>query len=318
MKKMYVWAVGIAVLAGAACAEEKNNESSRWHGYVGPAWRTGIKVDARGGSVAPADGWVRPDGTGAGSTLDWGVQNVSQIHIDPDPIWGGNIYTLHINDGRASSMSEDGIDEYGATAALTYDLMVRESFRVGFRLGAAGYWGLRQELGGIQHGNIYLMPSGDLIYGGALPPALVSSGNPLADSEALLTPIGTFPSGGVKLTVKSDLYQFALGPELAWDPIERLRLFVAPALLLNFANLRMSSEAANALGQIGGADESATKFLLGGGIQGGFSYSLTECLGIGGTVGYEWIQKAEADCGSTEVEIDYSSLTLSVGIVVNF
>jgi opacity protein-like surface antigen len=93
---------------------------------------------------------------------------------------------------------------------------------------------------------------------------------------------------------------------------------MAPALLLNFANLRMSSEAVNAQGQIGGADESATKFLLGGGIQGGVSYELTEWLGIGGTVGYEWIQKAEADCGSTEVEIDYSSLTVSVGIFVNF
>lgn len=310
-----VWTFLGLVLTGLA--EEENGEARRWHFYAGPAWRTGMKVDAKGGSAAPADGWVRPDGTGAGSTLDWGVSDASQIHVAPDPVWGGNIYTLHISDGGASPMSEDDLDALGTTAALTYDLLVRDSFRIGARLGAAGYWGMREELDGVNYGNIYLMPSGDLIYGGGQPP-LVSSGDPLTDSEVLLTPVGTFPAGSTRLTVKSDLYQLALGPEMTWVPVQRLRLSLAPAVLLNFANLRMSSESANALGQTEGASENATKFLAGGGAQSGVFYDLTERLGIGGTVGYEWIQKASADCGPTAVDIDYSALTVSAGLTLNF
>lgn len=313
--KACLWALFGLAFVGHAKAEE--GAAQRWHFYAGPAWRTGMKIDAKGGSAAPADGWVRPDGTGAGSTLDWGVNNAGQIHIDPDLVWGGNIYTLHISDGGASPVSRDNLDAFGATMALTYDLAIRDTFRIGARLGMAGYWGLRQDLDGITYGNIYLMPSGDLIYGGGGPP-LVSSGNPLVDSEVLLDPVGSFQAGGTHLTVRSDFYQFALGPELTWSPIQRLRLSFTPAVLLNLANLRMSSEASNGVGQIGTADGSATEFLVGCGLQGGISYDLTERLGIGGMVGYEWIQDASVDCGPTRIGIDYSAVTVSVGLTLSF
>lgn len=300
--------------SAAAALDEKEGSEDRWHFAVGPAWRatTHARLHTRVRD-AEADGYVRAQGNPAGTTSDWhtkypdlDIRDSGQLSAD-----GDELYTLDVyNGGGVSTRDDTDRGALGLKTAGTYDILEREKFSVGARLGFAAYFNMQSRMSGRVDGARYTFDdsTADLMDG--VPFGQWEDGDPRFRPVIDLTKGATPVSGGsLYANLKHDLYQISVGPEFDWKPLPRLSFFAAPSVLLNIAHERLDT----AYGS-----ESNDVFLWGTGLDVGADFRVTDRVGIYGLVGYEWIDKNTVEAGRTEAEVDYTSLVLSAGVGVEF
>ena len=295
--KTHTFAMTMAILLTVTLVHA---EEGRWRFYVGPGVRTGMKVETTR-NVPPLnevfggvydDGFIWDDGNPSG-THDWGGGAIGENGVTFHRIyWDG--------DGLPSATDTQSMP--GIVTSVGCDMVRWESMSLGAKAGFAGYFGLKSSSEGKA-----MLASDTFGFSGPPPaPALDMGDTNRVKSVAT-----------ENMRVQADLIQFSLGPEFAWKPLSGLRLSVSPAVLLNVASLRLSNKS-TAPGQLDEEKSSATKFLFGGGILGEVAYSFADNWSVGGTVGYEYVQKAKARNGAMDISVDFSAITVSAGMGVTF
>ena len=132
-----------------------------------------------------------------------------------------------------------------------------------------------------------------------------------ADAEALRFLKTLVPAGSrlVRTRYRADLWQLGVGPNVTWHALSWLDAYAGAEAILNLAAADFDAN---------GASDSRTDCLLGFGGHVGLEAKLTDCLGLYGQVGYEWVDTSDVSAGGLRAEADFSSLVLSAGLVVRF
>ena len=291
----------VMVLSTAALASAKEN---RWHFTAGPGWRVGMDIEmklgvSQGSGGAGAIGGQYDDGfvfeenpVNPAGTRDWGGGTIGGDGVT------GYTLTLHraFFDGDASASEKKSAP--GFVVSLGYDVFQGRAVTLGARVGFAGYFGLMSSFEGES------ITATDT-FGFTMPPMAPVPGFTPLDTHGTRT---VTPMGRHEMRVEANFYQFGIGPEFAWEPVEGLRLSVALSVLLSSATVRVS----------GGETTSASKFLLGGGLQGEVAYYFEKDSGLFCGVGYEKVQKAEVSGDGADVAVDFSGVVVSAGVRARF
>ena len=302
-----------------------------WRLTIGPAWRARVKSSVSGS--APVAGVAASHTT----TYDKADPNtktsfdVSETEVVQDPLYPGDptfrnyaytrtatetIVTPH---GTQAGLDGSDMDRpLGLKATLARDLFATE--RLSFGLGAtfAAYWKMRSAVSGAAGGGtrvVNVTKDYYLFSGGPIPPdsdftALHPDSSPYLPYRETTPGTPTEIAGSrVHARLRSDLYQIGLGPQATWHICGGLDAYGRVQALCNLAHLDFD---------VGAASRADTKCLFGAGGAMGLAATLAEHLGLFVEVGYEWLDKAEARLGRAEAEVDFSSLTLSAGLVFDF
>lgn len=298
MKKFVFGAM--VFLAGGALA-------SGWNLNVGYSWRAKAKTFFSGGAPAApgvySDGSISTDGKTWSGTID--ELSVRSGGTDTGTKMAGvSDYALRIN--RSEGVVASGSDEdcaHGLTASIGYDFG-DGPVALGLNLRFAGYWGIKNGTRGgyCEYNDYYRF---DNVRGAAPNPTYDSVNPNLADGRREYIAGG--PGG--RVTLKSDLYQIALGPKVTWHAASWLDIYGGAEVLCCFANERLDA---------GGAKTDEVNNLWGVGINAGLTGWLDENFGIFGQIGYEWIDEDDVSVKGIRAETDYSSLVLSAGVRVRF
>ena len=301
MKKTFF---AVAVLAsGFALAEG-------WSLTVGYAWRSQADTSFRGGAPAAAgayaNGSVSADGSEWSGTID--ELPVRSGGIDTGTKEAGvSDYALLV--GRTESVVSGGGDDdfaHGLTASVGYDFLDVGPVSFGANLRFAGYWGIENGVrGGFCSYNDYYRF--DNVLGDAPDPENDNVNPSIADGRRDYLAGGDL--GGMRTTLKSDLYQIGLGPKVTWHVLSCLDVYGGVEALCTFANSELDA---------GGASTDEVNCLWGVGGHVGFTGWMTENVGLFGQVGYEWIDEDDVSVRGVRAETDYSSLVLSAGLQVRF
>lgn len=296
-----------------------------WSITVGPAARVGTKTKISSTSSSAANGHVTPDPSGGATTFDWDADGAGQVVLT------GGAYFLDVTRSSATSSSSSENDEtpMGFSFVLARDIVTEGTFDFGMRLGFSGYWGREQKASSDSTTDRYSFDALAPLYwagtgwtpGGNYFSGLTgmwydSAGNVIP--SVFLVPSASAISSRQQIRTKSSLYQISVGPTAKWSPSKRFYVSIAPVLLLNLADTQMKRDVWTAAG--GSTSDSAheTKALPGAGLHLQSGYLLTESWGIYGSVGYEYIEKADIACGTVRAETDFSSLVVSAGVEYRF
>ena len=281
-----------------------------WSFNAGYAWRSQAETSFSGGAPAAAgayaNGSVSADGSVWSGTID-------ELPVRPGGVDTGtktagvSDYALRV--GRTESVVTGGGEDdsaSGLSLSAGYDFYDVGPVSLGANLRFAGYWGIENGVrGGFCSYNDYYRFDNVL---GASPDPTLDSVNPnLADGRRDYLAGGAL--GGLRTTLKSDLYQIGLGPKVTWHVLTCLDVYGGVEALCTFANSELDA---------GGASTDEVNCLWGVGGHVGFTGWMTENIGFFGQVGYEWIDEDDVSVQGVRAETDYSSLVLSAGVQVRF
>ncbi len=319
--KQYV--IGFCVMVATTAFAEG---SHGWNLTVGPAWRTRVKssISASHTGLTPSQTvTVDKDVAGQTSWSEGDVVVVQDPDYSDDPTMTKYAATQTktetiVTPGGASGIGDSDTDRpLGIKANLGYDFQVTERFSVGLNLKFATYWKMRTSASGIVGGgtmtvrettDYYLFSNGpmpdDTDFEFCYPDA--TPYDPYQNTKETMTAI---PGNYMSARIRSDLYQVGLGPQATWHIAPWLTAYGRLEALCNFADLEVDSTFSS---------DSSVKCLWGVGGALGLTASLTDNLGVYAEAGYEWIDKSETDLGGARVEVDYSSLVISAGLVYWF
>ena len=278
-----------------------------WSFNVGYAWRSQADTSFKGASAQGrsggnyADGHVN-DGVTAEGYPDWEGDNFSQL--PSRTVAGKYDYALLLNGSEANGSGGSDDSASGLTASIGCDLYRQDAFDISAVLRFAGYWGFENSSAGGASTYLDTYRFTGLLAGIDPEPSPANYDIPEFEGREYLS-----GGPGGRVTLKSDLYQLALGPKVTWHAASWLDIYGGAEVLCCFANDRLDA---------GGASTDEVNNLWGLGLSAGFTGWLDESVGIFGQIGYEWIEDDEISVQGVRAETDYSSLILSVGLRFRF
>lgn len=326
MKNVIFGFVGLLMVLSVSA---ESAERGRWHLTVGPAWRENVKSRITGAATAAPVG-------ASGVSYDKDVSDRSTwgtLVEKQDPSYGavmGKDRLWAVEATRTETIATPGAGRFDADAsnddsplgfnlAAGYDFYQGEMFSVGLNLRFAAFFDMKASASGaVDSGSIRTIVLKDYFLFENPPypskPILPTSTPNAEPYEPYREAVSDTTSAGagsryVSARLESDLYQIALGPRLTWHALKWLDVYGGVDAIINFAAMDFKAD---------GASTSDVETLLGFGGSIGLDAYLTDWLGLYAQVGYEWIDDAEVSAGGIDGEADFSSLVVSVGVVLTF
>lgn len=317
----------VTVFSMAAFAE---SEFGPWRFSAGPAWRSRVKATLSGSvpvSSVGASHTVTYDKDVAG-TASWNIGDAVTVQ-DPDPFAfpGDELYaitatrtetTVTPGASEAAINSSDEESPLGLKLGGGYDFYDNGTFSVGLDLKFAAYWDMESAVSGSASGgstrvqtmkDYFLFTNGPYPPAGSLTPFLPETDPYLPYRESISDTKTFLPSQSIRAMVTSDLYQLGIGPRFGWHVCNWLDAYAGVSALCNIASVDFD---------VNGRGESSTECRFGVGADVGLAAWITENFGIYAEAGYEWIDELTVKNGGMSVELDYSSLIVSTGVIVRF
>ena len=329
MKKNWMMAMSVLVAAAAGAGEMNHGP---WRLTIGPAWRARARSSISGSaSVAPipASYTVTYDQNIATHGPWNGTEpNITTV-IDPMsslPTYAATATrtetTVTPGGGAGLLSSSDERSQLGVKASLGVDFYDDGVFSASLGMRFAAYWDMRTSVNGTAGGGTSTVSSYTDYYLFASGPYPVTPAGPgwafffpnTTPELALRTPLSgpattPIPSTPIRARITSDLYQIGLGPSFSWHVCKWFDAYAKAAALCNVAYMDFD---------VNHSSSSSTVCRFGAGGEIGAVAWLTDSLGLYSEVGYEWIDEASAKFGRAKANSDFSSLTLSAGIMVGF
>lgn len=325
MKKVLL--VAVMMCAGMVIAEGSANP---WRLTVGPAWRSRVKVSISGNAqvdAVSASHTVTYDKDIAGKT-SWGIGDVTTVpDTDPMAPAGSTLYAAEsvrtertVSPGDASGRM-DASDEdspLGFKMGVGYDFYDDGRFSVGMDLKFAAFWDMESAVSGFAGGgtvrvktdkDYFLFENGPYPNDTDFSYSLPNADPYLPYREAISDTTAALPSKSIRAMVTSDLYQLGVGPRFGWHVCNWLDAYAGVFALCNIADVDFD---------VSGRSEGDVKCKFGVGADVGLAAWFTENFGIYAEAGYEWIDEPTVRNGGMEAELDYSSLIVSMGLMVRF
>lgn len=318
----------VSVLAGSFVMAEGVAEP--WRFTVGPAWRSRVKASLSGNaSVTPVSTshTITYDKDIAG-TASWNAGDVTTVpDTDPSAPAGSTLYavesirterTVTANDSTAGFNYSDEDSPLGFKSGIGYDFYDDGRFSVGIDLKFAAFWNMESAVSGSAGGGtvrVQTMKDYFLFENGPYPNdtdftySYPEQDPYLPYRESISDTTTVLPSSAIRAMVTSDLYQIGVGPRFGWHIFNWLDAYAGVSVLCNVANMDFD---------VNGRTESDVRCKLGAGAEIGFAAWITKKFGIYAEAGYEWIDEPAVRNGSTSVEMDYSSIIVSIGGIVRF
>ena len=326
MKKITVLMFATA-FSMAAFAE---SEFGPWRFSAGPAWRSRVKAALSGCvpvSSVGASHTVTYDKDVAG-TASWNIGDAVIVQ-DPDPFAspGDELYaitstrtetTVTPGASEAAISSSDEESPLGLKLGVGYDFYENGTFSVGLDFKFAAYWNMESAVSGSASGgstrvqtmkDYFLFTNGPYPPAGSLTPFLPETDPYIPYRESISDTTTFLPSKSIRAMVTSDLYQLGVGPRFGWHIFDWLDAYARVFALCNIADVDFD---------VSGRSEGDVKCKFGVGADVGLAAWFTENFGIYAEAGYEWIDEPTVRNGGMEAELDYSSLIVSMGLMVRF
>ena len=316
--KTFGWVMGIAAAVAATASQAEG-----WRFSAGPAWRSRVEVKTSGSATAPLAT------LGANSVNYRYDTDRAQIVSDPvDPtetLWDVPVTRTEViqsmGDGMASLSDSDDTSALGLNLSAGYDVYSGDWFSVGLGLRFAAYFDMkssssafldtgstrtRVSTGWFLHEDMPYPPS-------ALPAIPDSSTCPTFREDSSSVDPGTPVYGAgsrlVRTRYRADLWQLGVGPNVTWHALSWLDAYAGAEAILNLVAADFDAN---------GSSTSRTDCRLGFGGPVGLEAKLTDCLGLYGQVGYEWVDASDASAGGIDANADFSSLVVSAGVCFRF
>ena len=325
MKKVLL--VAVMMCAGMAIAEGSANP---WRLTVGPAWRSRVKASISGNAqvdAVSASHTVTYDKDIAGKT-SWSIGDVTTVpDTDPTAPAGSTLYAAEsvrtertVSPGDASGRM-DASDEdspLGFKMGVGCDFYDDGRFSVGMDLKFAAFWDMESAVFGSAGGgtvrvktdkDYFLFENGPYPNDTDFSYSLPNADPYLPYREAISDTTTALPSSAIRAMVTSDLYQLGVGPRFGWHVFDWLDAYARVFALCNIADVDFD---------VSGRSEGDVKCKFGVGADVGLAAWFTENFGIYAEAGYEWIDESTVRNGGMEAELDYSSLIVSMGLMVRF
>ena len=288
-----------------------NNQewSDRWHVSVGPVARFGMKIDGiQGGLFGEQDtgsvSGAEYDPLHPGTTKNWsGAVGIRPGVVNPDT--GGDMYSLTYLQTSVENDSSNA-SAMGAEASLSYDMFCWEDCRIGFRFSMAGYFGISVDSDAVQRQYTHHFDQTVVT-----PPVSIDG---VSTSPVNIAPSDIAGAGFTKVSVKGNLGQIGLGPEIiVSDPDFWAYLVVNPELTLTMAQLQMDVE------QSAGASESesSSEMLFGAGLTVSAVADISDSLAAALSLGYQYVPPTTLG-GNVTADVDFSAVTVGAKLIYTF
>ena len=325
MKKVLLFVV--VMCGGIVIAESTSNP---WRLTVSPVWRSRTKASISGNAqvdTVSALHTVTYDKDIAGKT-SWGIGDVTTVpDTDLSAPAGSTLYAAESvrtettvspgsDSGRIDASDEDS--PFGFKMGIGYDFYDDGRFLVGFDFKFAVFWDMESQVSGSAGGgtvrvkkdkDYFLFENGPYPNDTDFSYSLPNADPYLPYREAISDTTTALPSSAIRAMVTSDLYQLGIGPRFGWHVCNWLDAYAGVSALCNIAAVDF---------EVNGHGESASECRFGVGADVGLAAWLTENVGLYAEVGYEWIDESNVRNGGVSVELDYSSLIVSTGLMVRF
>ncbi len=314
--KTFGWVMGLAAAVAATAAQAEG-----WRFSAGPAWRSRVEVKTSGSVSAPL-------ATLGANSVNYRY-DTDRAQIVPDPVdptetlWDVPVTRTEVirstGDGMASLSDSDDPSALGLNLSAGYDLYSGDWFSVGLGLRFAAFFDMkssssaflntgstrtRVSTGWFLHEDMPYPPS-------ALPAIPDSSTCPTFRDEKVKSDVIDYGTGSRLVTsrYRADLWQIGVGPNVTWHALSWLDAYAGAEAILNLVAADFDAN---------GSSTSRTDCLLGFGGHVGLEAKLTDCLGLYGQVGYEWVDASDVSAGGLRADADFSSLVVSAGLVFRF
>lgn len=311
-------AFGLALAAATAQAEG-------WRFSAGPAWRSRVEVKTSGSASAPASITSGSRSTDYSYDLSSPSEtpDVSPGASPGDTLWSVGATrketTLATGACRADFSDADSPDALGFNLAASYDFFSGETLSFGLGLRLAAFFGMEASSSRfLDTGSTRtVVTSGRSLLEAPFPPTPPTAPPPPADRDRLFIPgrvdsdstVHGAGSRRVRTRYRADLWQIGVGPNVTWHALSWLDAYAGAEAILNLVAADFDAN---------GSSTSRTDCLLGFGGHVGLEARLTDCLGLYGQVGYEWVDGSDVSTGGIDAEASFSSLVVSAGVCFRF
>ena len=300
-----------------------------WRVSAGLGARMGMKIEGKGGTFdMKPTGFVRANPSDPASLKDpdnpqttiWGVDNPTVY--DPGTNPGGQFHTpdgthigiafedlYYLSFERAKGSSDASATMPGFEIAVARDLMIEDSYMLGARFTLGGNFGLSESISARAQRETHAF-------------AELTDPTTPGSHYVELNPWTTESGESTKLTAKGSMWKFGLGPEvtLVDEEYTGIGLVLHPYLSLNMVSMSVDGTQRDAAGvEVARISESKSELLFGGGISATVTYDIDDRLGVGLSVGYEFLPKMDVSgSGGLGAEIAFSALTLGANVTWKF